>query len=78
METAQVIASDEKIAASLKVPKLPGSTLLRQSDIRATADGPIILTTFVCWSDRHNCWHVLIESANENHWERAQLNERMN
>ena len=75
----QQIDGDAEVAASLKAPiAANGLSVMRQIDIRATPDSPVVVKTFIRWNHAHACWHVMIEGPYETHWERDQVDEGMN
>jgi hypothetical protein len=65
------IDGNEEVANSLKHP-LPGCREVRQVDIRQSADGPIILKTFVEWYEEKRMWVVYAEGGHETYWEEFQ------
>lgn len=64
----QTINDKPDVAISLKSPT-PGHRLIRQIDLRANPDGPILAKVYVSWDWRRNCWFVMVEGSEENYWE---------
>jgi len=76
--TAEQIAGNAEVSRSLKVPKLPGTTLMRQIDIRATPESPVVLVTYTCWDHARCCWRVFMESPHEKYFEQSRIHEELN
>ena len=64
----------------LKAPPVGGSKgdkWLRQIDLR-TGEGCVILKTFTGWEHSKKRWRVLVEGADEQHWEKEFISSEVN
>lgn len=76
--TVRAVNDDLAISASLKVAKVGSSSFMRQCDLRATPDGPIVLKTFTSWNHSRQCWRILVEAPEEDWVERGRMKTEMN
>lgn len=51
---------------------------MRQIDLRATPDSPILLKIFVSWDHDHQRWHAFAEGPEEMVWEKNVANVEVN
>jgi hypothetical protein len=88
-DTAQQIDSLPEVAQSLKGPSVTNGKgriqYMRQTDIRegaegtcAPGDGKIVLKAYTRWYEPYNCWHVMLELPQENHWCQQVIDEAQN
>ena len=77
--TVRYFEESAELCASLKTNILPQEgRLMRQFDIKKTANGPAFLKFFMSWQVADERWLVLVELAEETFWEKNQINPAVN
>jgi len=71
------IHNNRPVAASLRVP-VNGCRSYRQIDLREGERPPegapkakIVMKAFVSWDHQNDRWHIFVEFADEDYWEKA-------
>jgi len=66
------------VAASLKVPKVTGVSLMRQIDLRASASSPVVAEAFTRWNHERGKWQVMLQAPGERFFNREMVDENAN